>query len=145
MARAFTSLVIGCLMAALPAQAAGVSVSGDDPRHSITVTIEDATIDVVLKDLHGRYGFEMSGLENVKKGEALSATMTGSLHSILERLLRNWNHMIELAPEEGSGVVKVMILNSSFGAAPYPGTEGSASGFDPTGQMQALSGRTHAD
>jgi hypothetical protein len=142
---AFTACVIGCLLAPVPALAAGVSVTGDDPRQSITVMIEDATIDVVLKDLHGRYGFEMLGLENVKKGEALSGTMTGSLHSILERLLRNWNHMIELTPEEGSGVAKVMILNASFGAAPNPGADGRASGFDPAGHIQALSGKPGAD
>jgi hypothetical protein len=140
---ASTAWLIGCLMAPLPALAAGVTVTGDDPRHNITVTIEDATVDAVLKDLHDRYGFEMSGLENVKKGEALSATFTGSLQSILERLLRNWNHMIVRSPHEGSGIAKVMILNANYGAAPDRG-EGRASGLDPE-QMQALSGKHGAD
>ncbi len=78
----------------------------------------------MLEDLRKRYGFEVLGLENATRGEALSATMTGSLQSVIERLLRNWNHMIVRSPDNKSGIAKVMILNATYGAAPRarPGT-----------------------
>jgi len=135
-----TVFVIGCLIAPTASQAANITVSGDHPQHSITVTIEDATMEVVLNDLHKKYGFEVDGLKNADKGEALSATMTGSLQGILERLLRNWNHMIVRSPDNESGIAKVMILNSNYGAKPTRGRVGRASGDADDRLMQALSG-----
>jgi hypothetical protein len=73
----------------------------------------------VLEELRKRYGFEVSGLENAKQGEGLSATMSGSLQSVIERLLRNWNHMIVRSADNNSGITKVMILNATYGAAPH--------------------------
>jgi len=111
-------------------QAANVAVAGDNTGQSITVTIEDAPLNSVLENLRKRYGFEIVGLENTSKGEALSATMTGSLRSVIERLLRNWNYMIVRSAEIAGGIEKVMILNMSYGAAPHQGATGSASSED---------------
>ena len=69
-----------------------------------------------MGDLSKKYGFEVIGLQNVEKGEALSGAMSGSLSDILERLLRNWNHMTVASGDSESGVAKVMILNSAYGA-----------------------------
>jgi hypothetical protein len=132
----FTALVIGCLMSPAALQAAAVTITGDTPRHNITVIIEDATVDAVLEDLCKRYGFEVSGLENATRGEALSATMSGSLQNVIERLLRNWNHMIVRSPDNTGGIAKVMILNANFGAAPQQ-SRGARSNGDEL--MQALS------
>ncbi len=115
----FTAFVIGCLMSPGALMAATVKVAGDAPRKSITVTIEDAKVDAVLEDLRKRYGFEVSGLANTKSGDALTMTMSGSLQSVLERLLRNWNHMIVRSSDNQSGIAKVMILNATYGAAPH--------------------------
>lgn len=123
-----------------PALATNVTVSGGSPRSDITVTIEDATVDLVLEDLRRKYGFEVGGLENARDGDALSATMSGSLQSILERLLRNWNHLIVRSPDNESGIAKVMILDSVYGSTQST-TEQKGAGT-PSKLLQAYSGRT---
>jgi hypothetical protein len=135
----FITFVTGLLMSPAALQAAEVTITGDTPRQTITVTIDNTKVDAVLEDLRQRYGFEMSGIENAKSGEALSVTMSGSLQSVLERLLRNWNHMIVRSPDNKSGIAKIMILNATYGAAPRPPNAGSASRNNDE-QMQALSG-----
>jgi hypothetical protein len=135
---ACTAFVVACLMSPTALQAAAISVAGKVPRQSITVTIEDATVEAVMEELRKRYGFEVSGLENAKRSDVLSATLTGSLQTVIERLLRNWNHMIVRSPDNESGIAKVMILNATYGAAPQRGGLGSAS-QDNDKLMQALS------
>ncbi len=135
-----TALVIGCLIAPMPLQAATVTIDGDNPKQSITVTIEDAKVAAVLDNLHKRYGFEVLGLKNVNHAEALSATMTGTLQSVIERLLRNWNHMIVRSPDNAGGIAKVMILNADYGAAPQHARQEHASGKGSDKLMQALTG-----
>jgi len=137
MLRLFRVFVIGCLMSPAAVQAAAVTVTGDTPRQNITVTIKDTKVGAVLEDLCKRYGFEVSGLENVARGEALSATMSGSLQNVIERLLRNWNHMIVRSPDNESGIAKVMILNATYGAAPRPSPNTAGTSDDEL--MQALS------
>lgn len=119
-------------------QAATVKVTGADPRESITITVDDATVDVVLEDLRKRYGFEVRGLENARKGEPQTMTMSGSLQSIIERLLRNWNHMIVRSPDNESGIAKVTILNATYGAAPVGAGRMSKKSNDKL--LQALTG-----
>ena len=109
---------LGCLMMQPVVQAKTIAVDGDEPRKSITVTIEDVNMDRVLKDFGQIFGFEIRRLKNVRRGGALSATMSGSLEDILGRLLRNWNHMIVRSPDNHSGIEKVMILDSTYGSLP---------------------------
>ena len=111
-------LVCLLLLAAAPLQAASLSVEGDGPRASITVTIEDATLTYVLEDLSKKYGFVIDGLEHATSRDLLSMTISGTLQGILERLLRNRNHLIVRSPNNPCGIVKVMILDSGYGAAP---------------------------
>jgi hypothetical protein len=134
------AFVIGCLVWQAAAQAATVTVTGSDPRHSITLTVEDATIDLVLQDLQKRYGFEVDGLQNANKGEAQSVVITGSLQSIIERLLRNWNHMIVRSISNQSGIEKVMILNATYGSTPP--RQGTARGETSNKLMPALTGES---
>lgn len=94
---------------------------------------------VVLEDLRKRYGFEVSGLKNAARGAPLTATMTGSLQNVLERLLRNWNHMIVRSPDNESGIAKVMILDARYGAAPAHPHRGRAGGNIGNTLRQALS------
>ncbi len=113
-------LAIGCLLPQGVLHAEPVTVAGDNPRERITLTIDNTTIDKVLGDLRKKYGFEVIGLQNGEKGEALSGAMSGTLPEILERLLRNWNHMTVASGDSESGVAKVMILNSVYGAGAAP-------------------------
>jgi hypothetical protein len=113
-----TTLLFAFLMAPGALKAASVKVSGDAPRRSITVEIDGATVGAVLEDLRTRYRFEVSGLGNAANGDALTMTISGNLRDVLGRLLRNRNHMIVRSADNASGIAKVMILNSTYGAGP---------------------------
>ena len=58
----WAALALSCLLLQGAAHAANVTITGTDPRQNITVTIEDATVDFVLKDLHKKFGFELADL-----------------------------------------------------------------------------------
>jgi hypothetical protein len=118
--RRVLAMVLICvsLLASDPLQAARLSVEGDGPHGSITVTIEDATLTFVLDDLSKTYGFAIDGLEHATSRDLLSMTISGTLPGILERLLRNRNHLIVRSANSPCGIVKVMILDSGYGAGP---------------------------
>ena len=118
MLRFATAVVVSAWLMVPGAQASTINVTGDVPRQKITVTIEDAQVNAVIEDLQKRYGFHVEGLENAAKSDTLTTTISGSLQVVLERLLRNWNHVIVRHPNNECGIEKVMILNSSFGSAP---------------------------
>ena len=103
----------------LPAlHAEPLKIDGDSPRKRITVTMEDAKIDAILKGFSEAYGFEVKGTENTQQGDPISVSMTGSLKDILKRLLRNRNHLIVSSPDSTSGVEKVVIVDSTYGVLP---------------------------
>ena len=81
--------------------------------------------------LRQKYNFELSGLEYVKTPEVVTLNLSGTLRNVLERLLRNWNHVIVNSADAESGIAKVMILNSSFGSEvakqPVEPTQGEVS------------------
>jgi hypothetical protein len=97
--------------------AEGVEVRGDDGGKHVLIKVDDMTMDAVLDGLQKRYGFAIEGLSNVQSDE-FSEVMDGSLDDVLERLLRNRNHMIVHSAEIKAGISKVMILNSDYGIAP---------------------------
>jgi hypothetical protein len=132
---------VGCLFVWGGAAAAPVTVSGDNPRDSITVVVENTALNDVLRDLSAKYGFAVNGIENALSQDPLTVTMSGSLQSILERLLRNWNHMIVRSASNDSGIEKVMILDPTYGSLPskFARTKATQDVTDPT--MQAQSGQ----
>ena len=129
-----------CLLSQGAAHAANVTITDGDPRQKITVTIEDATVDFVLNELRKKFGFELAELpQNIAGGEAHTVTLSGNLYVVLERLLRNWNHLIVSSPDNKSGIEKVNILNSPYGAGPSKPTVG-ANGEGSDKLLQALTG-----
>jgi len=136
----WSAFVAAFLLWQTPLYAATITIDGDDPRRSITVTIENATVDLVLEDLRTKYGFEVGGLQNVNKGDPISATMSGDLRSVLERLLRNWNYVIVRSPKTDGGIEKVVIIDANFGTHPSKAGQ-RAGGENPDKLMQALSGQ----
>ena len=114
----WTMCVLGCLFVTPALHAETIKIDGDNPRNRITVTIENAKVDHVLKDFGKTFGFKIKGLKNARQGDAFSVTMSGSLEDILGRLLRNWNHIIVWSPDNKSGIEKVMILDSTYGLSP---------------------------
>ncbi len=137
----WSAFVAAFLLWQAPLHAASITIDGDDPRRSITVAIENATVEAVLEDLRSKYGFEVGGLQNVDKSEPISATMSGDLRSVLERLLRNWNYLIVRSQSDDAEIEKVVIINSSYGAPPSTAAQPRANGEAPDAQMQAYSGR----
>lgn len=136
MSRMISVGMLGACLWLLPVQpllAAGMTIEGDRPREGITLTVEDATVDMVIDSLRATYGFDVGGIENASQGgDTLSVTLQGSLYSILERLLRNRNHVIVRSADNASGIEKVLILDASYGAgqskASARGTGGNAAG-----------------
>ena len=116
-ASGWTALLLSCLLSAPTVHAGTISIDGDDPRSRITVTIESAKVDHVLRDFGETYGFEIKGLNYARRADALTATMSGSLEDIMRRLLRNWNYMIVSSPDNKSGIKEVTILNAAYGSS----------------------------
>jgi hypothetical protein len=113
--------VSGLLLSLQPVRAAAITIEGDAPLKSITITMEGATLTSVVRELSQKYGFEVQGLDDMKSPEPLSATMSGSLQSILEGLLQDCNHMLVRSADNKSGVEKIIIVNCTRGSAPSLG------------------------
>ena len=128
--------VVGLLVLSQPVCAAAITVEGDAPLMSITVTIEGATLNNVVRELSQKYSFEVQGLDDMNSTETLSATMSGSLRGILEGLLQNCNYMLIRSEGNKSGVEKLIIVNCTHGSAPPSGRE--AQGTPNTSQEQLL-------
>ena len=121
-----------------PLHAASVTIEGDDPSKIITVTIEGSTVDAVLKDLQSKYKFDVGGLQYADKSEPISATMSGDLRSVLERLLRNWNYMIVRSSKGDGSIEKLTIIDAKFGSVPSKGgQQAGGDGHDKTMQAQS--------
>jgi hypothetical protein len=112
-----TAVVAGALALSSGANAGVVTVTQGGANADVTVTVQDATVDVVLQELQEKFGFEVEGLGNASKSEALTATMSGSVVSVVERLLRNWNHMVIRAPDKPGGIEKILIIDTTYGTA----------------------------
>ena len=108
----------GCSLMLPALHAEPLKIDGDSPRKRITVTMDNAKMDSILKGFSEVYGFEIKGIENTRQGDPISASMTGSLRDLLGRLLRNRNHLIVYSSDSTSGVEKVVILDSTYGVLP---------------------------
>ena len=83
--------------------------------------------------------FEVGGLQFVSKSEPISATMSGDLRTVLQRLLRNWNYMIVRSPKGDGSIERVVIIDANYGSSPAKaGQQAVGGGHDKT--MQAQSG-----
>lgn len=145
----FASLsVLGVCLGLLPmrmALAADVTIDGESPRQSIMLVVEDAPVETILENLREKYGFEIGGIERaIQRSDPLSLKLSGSLYSILERLLRNRNHVIVRSPDNLSGIEKVMILDADYGSGqPKASARGGSDGA-PGKLLQAYSSENGA-
>lgn len=113
-----TIFALGCVLMQSALHAKAIKIDGDAPRDRITVTIQNAKVGSVLESFGKTYGIEVRGLKHIKTSDYLTVTMSGSLETILGRLLRNWDHMIVRSADNRSGIQKIMILDSGFGTGP---------------------------
>lgn len=103
-----------------PLLAGSVSIIGEAQGDRLAITVENASVGDVLQRLGERFGFKVQGLRKAKSGGEFSATLTGTLRTILVRLLRNRNHMIEQSFEIDAAILRVVILDSKPGPATSP-------------------------
>ena len=105
------------LMCHSPLVAGSVSIIGEAQGDRLEIKVENASTADVLQRLGERFGFKVQGLRKAKSGGKFSVTLTGTLKTILERLLRNRNHMIEQSFENDSAILRVVILDSNPGSS----------------------------
>ena len=139
----FAVFVSGLLVSSQPVRAAAITVEGDAPLKSITVTIEAATLSNVVRELSQKYSFEVQGLDDMNSTETLSATMSGSLRGILEGLLQNCNYMLIRSEDNKSGVEKLIIVNCTPGSAPPSGREAQEELLNTSQEQHLDAGRLY--
>lgn len=100
------------------AQAGKVEIHGDNPRQSVTVSADNATLGDVLKHSSQVFEFEVLGLSKLGPTPPMTVTFSGSLEKVLARLLRNRNYMIFRTTGNRCGIRKVSILNDNYGSTP---------------------------
>lgn len=109
---------VTCLLGSSPLLADGVTIAGASPAQSLDINVDKASISAVLQALHEKYGIEVIDNGAELSSEQISLTLTGSLPSILERLLRNQNYMIVRSQKNATGVERILISATSPPGAP---------------------------
>lgn len=121
------AIVLGILIGAMPVSpvfADGVTIESEAPARSISITIENASTWSVLQALHDKFAIELDGPDAAVPPEPISMTLSGTLPSILERLLRNQNYMLVRSDQNVTGVAKILVLAASEKApAKAPATD----------------------
>ncbi len=125
------SAVSLCLLGYSTLHAEGVTIDSDHPAQGIHMNVDKVSIGAVLQALHDKYGIEVSGINDDISSDPISITLSGSLPSILERLLRNQNYMIVRSQKNITGVEKVLIS-----AASAPDTSKSQPPSDTANKQQ---------
>ncbi len=128
------------LLPASPLLAAGLTIVGDGPRDNITLTVEDMAVGAILQNLGAKYGFGIGGADKVGEGDdMLSATLSGNLYSVIERLLRNRNHVIIRSADTVSGIERVILIEAAYGARQPKVAQRGATANDPQVPREAYS------
>lgn len=134
------AMLLVFLLPVSPVFAAGLTIAGDSPRDNITLTVEDMAVETILQNLGAKYGFEIGGMEKVGEGgDTLSATLSGNLYRIIERLLRNRNHVIIRSADTVSGIERVILIDAAYGARQPKAAQHDAVANDPEAHRQAYS------
>ena len=99
-----------------PASAA-VVIEGDE-QSEIEVSIESEPLAATIDALATKFGVETEGIEHLSKADPMTGSFQGSFKDVIARLLKNWNHVIVLEPDDPARVEKIIILNDSQGSRP---------------------------
>lgn len=125
MLRPAVVLAMSYLALASNARAEGVTIESDNPRQSIRLKLDNATIRSVLQAVHDKYGIEVSAGDDPAFDDPVTATYEGNLPKILERMLRNQNYMLVRSAKNVTGVEKILItvVDRSKPMKPTPAPE----------------------
>ncbi|MGI9381526.1 MAG: hypothetical protein ACR2PO_00100 [Methyloligellaceae bacterium] len=127
--------------------AAGVSIKGDNASDQLTIRIENAKVEDVLGKLAQTFGFEFDRAAGSNSSASWSATLTGDLESILDRLLRNRNHSIVRSPGAPGTIRRIVLIDAYTGSKPvasrptYKGNRTTANGKRVSANSQRKSSR----
>lgn len=94
-------------------RAEGVTIEGNNPRQSIKLTIDASTMADALQAIHEKFGIEITGSDSISDDDPITTTYSGSLASIVNRLLRNQNFVIVRSSKASADIEKIQISGST--------------------------------
>jgi hypothetical protein len=100
----------------VPARAGGVLVKVDENGRTLSLSAKDARLGDVLGELGKVFSFSIVGLKKARTGDRISGEFSGTLNVVLQRLLRNRNHMIVHAASNKGTINRVVLLSGSAGS-----------------------------
>lgn len=107
--RLLVSFAVSILLGTAPARAGGVTLEENSSDRTFKVTLNNASIADLLRELQGKYGVEVRGLEDFSETDAVSTSYSGTLPSILNRLLRNQNFSLVRSNANPTGMLRILI------------------------------------
>ena len=100
------------------AHAGSVLVEGNVADQPISVSIDNAPLTDVLSRLGQIFSFSIKGLEKAGSKEKISGKYSGKLDVVLQRLLRNRNHMIVRVLGKKTTIDYIVLLSTYNAATP---------------------------
>lgn len=86
-------------------------------HRQIVVTASHVQIGRVIEKLAGEFGFTIEGASHLRSSGTVEGQMSGPLHRVLARLLRNNNHLIVYSAERDHRVARLIIGENAAPAA----------------------------
>lgn len=117
--RTWSSLILAAMLIGISTSmvtAASIRVEGDQPNQDLRVHLQNASVERALGILSKKFGFEYVGPANGKSSSNVSMTLSGTLDTILGRLLRNRNHSIVRAASSPSRIRRVVLIDTRLGS-----------------------------
>ncbi len=117
--RTWSSLILATMLIGISTSmvtAASIRVEGDRPNQDLRIHLENASVERALGILSKKFGFEYIGPANGKSSSNVSMTLSGTLDTILGRLLRNRNHSIVRAASSPGQIRRVVLIDSRLGS-----------------------------
>jgi hypothetical protein len=113
----------------VPTRADGVTLEENSSDRTFKVFLNNASVADLLRAVQSKYGVEVRGLEDFSETDPVTANFSGTLPSILNRLLRNENFSVVRSDANPTGVLRILI--SPTKASPNKGTQPPAKNQPP--------------
>lgn len=107
--RLLVNFAVLSLLGTAPTRADGVTLEQNSSDRTFKVTLNNASVADLLRELQSKYGVEVRGLEDFSQTDPVSASFSGTLPSILNRFLRNENFSLVRSSTNPTGVQRILI------------------------------------
>lgn len=98
---------------------AQIDISKADDAATINLVANHASFDEILDKLGEHFAFNVERASDAKSNTtAVNVTLSGTLDSVLKRLLRNRNYLIVRRPDNIDAIEKIVLLTATEGAPP---------------------------